>query len=310
MVEKSWHRSERRRPRAVAAHASAGGEARESERSGRSRRTPNVHEPGKAADDSNRSIVQWRNEANYPGGVPMTSFRQIAANRRNASKSTGPTTEEGKQRSRCNAVRHGLTAETSSAHSRMHRRLQSIRNSYHSRFRCPIGSRAGIGAAASESVVAAAPSHHAWKQVCSKSRLTMLTEIRKNGAIILLTRGRLFMRCLEQSYSVGRLTASHLGPQPVETQTAPCLPPRCGQSHKSNSHVVFCIWPICPTSRSIVSAATKSLYGVKPAKSYLLSMHWIVANHKKESTVSISVAGKTCRPMDATTIDPRSYSST
>ena len=42
----------------------------------------------------------------------MTSFRQIAANRRNASKSTGPTTEEGKQRSRCNAVRHGLTAET------------------------------------------------------------------------------------------------------------------------------------------------------------------------------------------------------
>jgi hypothetical protein len=42
----------------------------------------------------------------------MTSIKQFEANRRNSLKSTGPKTEAGKQASRCNAVRHGLMAET------------------------------------------------------------------------------------------------------------------------------------------------------------------------------------------------------
>ena len=42
----------------------------------------------------------------------MTSLRQIEANRCNAAKSTGPKTAAGKMRSRRNAVRHGLSAET------------------------------------------------------------------------------------------------------------------------------------------------------------------------------------------------------
>jgi hypothetical protein len=42
----------------------------------------------------------------------MTSFRQIEVNRRNALRSTGPKTDEGKRQTRRNALRHGLTAET------------------------------------------------------------------------------------------------------------------------------------------------------------------------------------------------------
>ena len=42
----------------------------------------------------------------------MTSFREIEANRRNALRSTGPKTEDGKRQSRSNSLRHGLIVET------------------------------------------------------------------------------------------------------------------------------------------------------------------------------------------------------
>ena len=99
-------------------------------------------------------------------------------------------------------------------------------------------------------------------------------------------------------------------PTPIEHRTAsqterkpgpalgrnPLIPP-------PNSHVAFCVWPICPATRSTGLAGMKQSFGARPARSCLLSMHWIVANHKREGAVSVSMAGKTCRLMDATTFD-------
>jgi len=44
----------------------------------------------------------------------MVTTRQIAANRLNAQRSTGPSTAEGKSRARMNAVKHGLSTPSSS----------------------------------------------------------------------------------------------------------------------------------------------------------------------------------------------------
>src|ERR1700719_1142617 len=43
---------------------------------------------------------------------PMATLKQFEANRRNAQKSTGPKTSEGKSAVSMNALRHGLRART------------------------------------------------------------------------------------------------------------------------------------------------------------------------------------------------------
>jgi len=49
----------------------------------------------------------------------MASHRQIAANRRNARRSTGPRSPAGRKRSSWNSFRHGLTAGLTAAAERI-----------------------------------------------------------------------------------------------------------------------------------------------------------------------------------------------
>ena len=44
--------------------------------------------------------------------APEISDKQLAANRRNATRSTGPRTPEGKARVKWNALKHGLLARS------------------------------------------------------------------------------------------------------------------------------------------------------------------------------------------------------
>jgi hypothetical protein len=50
-------------------------------------------------------------DSNVPNGLDRP-VRRAAANKANAQHSTGPRTESGKQRTRLNALRHGLTGQT------------------------------------------------------------------------------------------------------------------------------------------------------------------------------------------------------
>jgi len=60
----------------------------------------------------------------------MATKKQIAANRRNAKKSTGPRTSAGKAVSRQNALRHGLHARTLSLPSESWQELIEIRDRF------------------------------------------------------------------------------------------------------------------------------------------------------------------------------------
>ena len=228
----------------------------------------------------------------------MTSFRQIEANRRNACKSTGPVTEEGKQRSRCNAVRHGLTAETVIG------ALEDAED--YKAFEAAIIADYDAQSAVERELVLRLASL-LWRLRRATTMETGLFEIqadylcefRKTRQVQAASRevvcallGRAELGQSRSRSRIGRHDGRNRGRSQALRRNLSIVPSILAPT----SRVAFCVSRICPTTRSIVSAAMKQPYGARLPRSCLPSMPWIAVNHGTDGVVFVTAPGKICRP--------------
>ena len=233
----------------------------------------------------------------------MTSFRQTQANRDNAGNSTGPITEEGKQRSRCNAVRHGLTAETVIG------ALEDAED--YKAFEAAITADYDAQSAVKRELVLRLASL-LWRLRRATTMETGLFEIQADQLSEFSTnqvrRPKISMRCWDRPRGSASSEFRLLAALPARRK--PCPAPRREPPDRSSvpplsSRVAFCVSPICLTSRSIALADMKQPFGGKRARSCLRSMLWIVANHMKEGAVFMLAGGKNHHLSTATNVDVR-----
>jgi hypothetical protein len=189
----------------------------------------------------------------------MTSFRQIEANRRNAAKSTGPQTEEGKQRSRRNAIRHGLTAKTVIG------ALEDAED--YKAFEAAITADYDAQSAVERELVLRLASL-LWRLRRATSMETGLLEIQADHLAELRNERHLapespqivyalFGHQADQNRDERLSLATSAEASPIiarQPPSSPILPPL-------SSRAVFCGSPICRISCSTVSIATKPLCG-------------------------------------------------
>ena len=236
----------------------------------------------------------------------MTSFRQIEANRRNARKSTGPITEEGKQRSRCNAVRHGLTAETVIG------ALEDAED--YKAFEAAIIADYDAQSAVERELVLRLASL-LWRLRRATTMETGLFEIQADHLSGFRQARQVRPASREVVYALfGRADSGSFDRDPAshgitnETEAVPSSVPKSVEPPSIpplSSRVAFCVSPICLTTRSTASADMKQPFGAKPARSCLHLMPWIAANHGIEGAVSVSAAGKNCRPTSPRNVNSR-----
>jgi hypothetical protein len=195
----------------------------------------------------------------------MTSFRQIEANRRNGRKSTGPITEEGKQRSRCNAVRHGLTAETVIG------ALEDAED--YKAFEEAITADYDAQSAVERELVLRLASL-LWRLRRANTMETGLFEIQADHLSGIKQARQVGPGSREVVYAssgelirVTSVTVRRHATSRTEQKPGQVACPMRFDLPTPNLHGAFCVLPIYPTTRSIVSAAMKRSFGVRSAES-------------------------------------------
>jgi hypothetical protein len=213
----------------------------------------------------------------------VTSIKQFEANRRNSLKSTGPKTEAGKQASRCNAIRHGLMAETVigaledaedykafelaitadyDAQSAVERELVLRLASLLWRLRRATTIETGLFEIQADHLSEFRKSH----QMSPASREIVYALFNANSDR--QAKSHDVANTSEMSL-VSRL-ASTQGPVAADVELARCFLRLC---------------TICPIMLSTASVAMKPLFGVKLGRFCLRSIIWIAASHRRECGV-------------------------
>ena len=225
----------------------------------------------------------------------MTSYRQIEANRRNALKSTGPKSEQGKQASRCNAVRHGLTAETVIG------ALEDAED--YKAFEAAITADYDAQSAVERELVLRLASL-LWRLRRATTIETGLFEIQADHLSNFRKAHQISPTSREIVYALfeansDRRAASHSVANAIETRAASGLASAQGQV-APGVELARCFLRLCNLPNYALDRLSRyeATLGAKPGRSFMRSTIWIAASHRRECGVFVLAVNKHSRHLD------------
>ena len=225
----------------------------------------------------------------------MTSLKRIEANRRNSLKSTGPKTETGKQASRCNAVRHGLTAETVMG------ALEDGED--YKAFEAAITADYDAQSAVERELVLRLASL-LWRLRRATTIETGLFEIQADHLSNFRKAHQISPTSREIVYALfeansDRRAASHSVANAIETRAASGLASAQGQV-APGVELARCFLRLCNLPNYALDRLSRyeATLGAKPGRSFMRSTIWIAASHRRECGVFVLAVNKHSRHLD------------